>query len=66
MQGDPRQGPDDILPALARAGELMREHRVPVIVELILERVTNIAMGTEFDNIGDSSRSSMRRPKAQR
>ncbi len=62
MQGDPRQGPDDILPALARAGELMREHRVPVIVELI----TNIAMGTELDNIGDSSRSSMRRPKAQR
>jgi tartronate-semialdehyde synthase len=43
--------PDDILPALERAGELMREHRVPVIVEVILERVTNISMGTELDNI---------------
>jgi tartronate-semialdehyde synthase len=43
--------PDDILPALQRAGELIREHRVPVIVEVILERVTNIAMGTELDNV---------------
>jgi tartronate-semialdehyde synthase len=43
--------PDDILPALERAGELMREHRVPVIVEVILERVTNVSMGTELDNI---------------
>jgi len=24
---------------------------VPVVVEVILERVTNIAMGTEIDNI---------------
>ena len=29
----------------------MREQRVPAIVEVILERVTNIAMGTELDNI---------------
>ena len=43
--------PDDILPALEQARELMREHRVPVIVEVILERVTNIAMGTELDNV---------------
>jgi tartronate-semialdehyde synthase len=43
--------PDDILPALEQARELMREHRVPVIVEVILERATNIAMGTELDNI---------------
>jgi tartronate-semialdehyde synthase len=43
--------PDEILPALERAGELMREHRVPVIVEVILERVTNVAMGSEIDNI---------------
>jgi tartronate-semialdehyde synthase len=45
--------PEDILPALERARELMREHRVPVIVEVILERVTNIAMGTELDNIAE-------------
>jgi tartronate-semialdehyde synthase len=29
----------------------MAEYQVPVVVEFILERVTNIAMGTEIDNI---------------
>ena len=29
----------------------MEEYSVPVVVELILERVTNIAMGTEIDNV---------------
>ena len=29
----------------------MKEYQVPVVVEFILERVTNIAMGTEIDNI---------------
>ena len=29
----------------------MKEYSVPVVVEFILERVTNIAMGTEIDNI---------------
>ncbi len=31
----------------------MKEHQVPVVVELILERVTNIAMGAEIDNINE-------------
>jgi tartronate-semialdehyde synthase len=43
--------PDDILPTLERAKKLMAEYRVPVVVEIILERVTNIAMGTEIDNV---------------
>jgi tartronate-semialdehyde synthase len=43
--------PDDILPALQQAKELMAEFRVPVIVEAILERVTNVSMGTELDNV---------------
>ena len=43
--------PDELVPAFEQARELMREQRVPVIVEVILERVTNIAMGTELDNI---------------
>ena len=43
--------PSDILPALEDAKKLMAEHRVPVVVEIILERVTNISMGTELDNI---------------
>ena len=37
--------------ALRQARDLAREHRVPVVVEVILERVTNISMGTEIDNV---------------
>jgi len=43
--------PDDILPALEQAKKLVVEHRVPVVVEVVLERVTNISMGTEIDNV---------------
>jgi tartronate-semialdehyde synthase len=45
------QEPGEILPALEQAKKLMAEFRVPVVVEVILERVTNISMGTEIDNI---------------
>jgi tartronate-semialdehyde synthase len=37
--------------AFATARQWMAECQVPVVVEFILERVTNIAMGTEIDNI---------------
>ena len=43
--------PGEILPALEQAKKLMAEHRVPVVVEVILERVTNISMGTEIDGV---------------
>lgn len=44
--------PDDIQPALEKAKQLMAEHRVPVVVEVILERVTNVPMGaTDIDNV---------------
>jgi glyoxylate carboligase len=43
--------PEEIKPALVQAQALMRRHRVPVVVEVILERVTNISMGTEIDHI---------------
>jgi tartronate-semialdehyde synthase len=43
--------PDEILPALEQAKKLMVEFRVPVVVEVILERVTNVAMGTEIDGV---------------
>ncbi|WP_046864595.1 glyoxylate carboligase [Microvirga massiliensis] len=43
--------PEDIQPAFVEAKALMKEFRVPVLVEIILERVTNIAMGTEIDNV---------------
>jgi tartronate-semialdehyde synthase len=43
--------PADIADALERAKSLAREHKVPVVVEVFLERITNIAMGTEIDNV---------------
>ena len=43
--------PDEILPALEQAKKMIVEHRVPVIVEVILERVTNVSMGTSLGNV---------------
>src|SRR5258708_1766345 len=43
--------PNEIKSAFATARKLMTQYSVPVVVEFILERVTNIAMGTEIDNI---------------
>jgi tartronate-semialdehyde synthase len=43
--------PSEILPALEQAKKMMAEFRVPVVVEVILERVTNVSMGTEIDNV---------------
>ena len=45
--------PDDIAPALKKAQEWIKEFKVPVVVEIILERVTNIAMGTEINAINE-------------
>jgi len=45
--------PEDLAAAFADAQKLMNEFRVPVVVEVILERVTNIAMGTELDNVNE-------------
>ncbi|MGW0247520.1 glyoxylate carboligase [Nocardia goodfellowii] len=43
--------PGRLSAALEDAKALMAEHRVPVVVEVILERVTNVSMGLEIDNI---------------
>ena len=43
--------PARIQGALQEAQALARAHRVPVVVEVILEKVTNIAMGTEINAI---------------
>jgi tartronate-semialdehyde synthase len=45
------RSPEDIMPALEEAKKLIAEFSVPVVVEVILERVTNISMGTELDNV---------------
>ena len=43
--------PDGILPALEQAKKMIVEHRVPVVVEVILERVTNVSMGLRIDDV---------------
>ena len=45
--------PEQMQAAFAQAKELMNKHKVPVVVEVILERVTNIAMGVEIDAINE-------------
>ncbi|MBV8033693.1 glyoxylate carboligase [Roseateles sp.] len=42
---------EEIAPAIKQAEAWMAEFQVPVVIEVILERVTNIAMGTEIDNV---------------
>ena len=43
--------PDQLGDAFDQARKLMAECKVPVVVEVILERVTNISMGTEINAI---------------
>ncbi|WP_219416408.1 glyoxylate carboligase [Pseudonocardia nigra] len=43
--------PDDLFAALQDAQKMTAEFRVPVVVEVMLERVTNIAMGARIDGI---------------
>ena len=45
--------PAQIIPAFEQARQLMAQYQVPVVVEVILERVTNIAMGTDIDAINE-------------
>jgi tartronate-semialdehyde synthase len=45
------QRPDELLQSFEQARKLMAEFHVPVVIEVILERVTNISMGTELDNV---------------
>ena len=45
--------PDEFAPAVQQAEAWMAEHRTPVVIELLLERVTNIAMGAEIDQINE-------------
>ncbi len=42
---------EEIAPAIRQAEAWMAEFQVPVVIEVILERVTNIAMGTEINNV---------------
>jgi tartronate-semialdehyde synthase len=47
------KSPNEFKDAFARAHALMAEHQVPVVLEFILEKVTNISMGTEVDSVNE-------------
>jgi tartronate-semialdehyde synthase len=57
--------PAQIQGALQQARVLAQEHRVPVVVEVILEKVTNIAMGTEIDAINEFEGIECRHPQGR-
>ncbi|HEY9065777.1 MAG TPA: glyoxylate carboligase, partial [Burkholderiaceae bacterium] len=44
---------EEIAPAIRQAEKWMAEFQVPVVIEVMLERVTNIAMGTEIDAVNE-------------
>jgi tartronate-semialdehyde synthase len=44
---------EEIKPAIQQASAWMAEFKVPVVIEVMLERVTNISMGTEIDAINE-------------
>ncbi|WP_042395958.1 glyoxylate carboligase [Streptacidiphilus carbonis] len=45
--------PSELAGAFEQAKKLTAEFKVPVIVEVILERVTNVSMGTEITNVNE-------------
>ncbi|MGH1483489.1 MAG: glyoxylate carboligase [Geminicoccales bacterium] len=47
------RSPNEFKEAFAKADALMEEHQVPVVLEFILERVTNISMGTEIQGVNE-------------
>jgi len=55
--------PEKIEGALRLAQTMAATYRVPVVVECVLERVTNIAMGTEIDKINEFEAIDCRHPQ---
>jgi tartronate-semialdehyde synthase len=45
------RSPNQFAESFEQAKALMQEHQVPVVMEFILERVTNISMGTDIDQV---------------
>ncbi len=44
---------EEIRPAIRQAEKWMAAFQVPVVIEVMLERVTNISMGTEIDAVNE-------------
>ncbi len=57
--------PAKIEGALQQAKAMAHDLRVPVVVEVILEKVTNIAMGTEIDKINEFEEIDCRHPQGR-
>jgi tartronate-semialdehyde synthase len=55
--------PEKIESVLIQAQKMAQEFRVPVVVEVILEKVTNIAMGTEIDSVNEFEAVDCRHPE---
>jgi tartronate-semialdehyde synthase len=58
--------PEKINDAMVEAQVMARKYRVPVVVEVILEKVTNIAMGTEIDKVNEFEDIDCRHPEGLR
>ena len=58
--------PGELQATLEQARALAAQHRVPVVVEVILEKVTNIAMGTEIDKVNEFEPIDCRHPEGLR
>lgn len=56
--------PDKLVESFQEAEKLAAEYRVPVLVEVMLERVTNISMGLEIDSINEFEETIDLDPKA--
>jgi tartronate-semialdehyde synthase len=57
--------PEKLVSAFEEARRMAAEYRVPVVVECILEKVTNIAMGTEIDKINEFEDIDCRHPEGR-
>jgi tartronate-semialdehyde synthase len=57
--------PDKIESALSQARHMAHDLRVPVVVEVILEKVTNISMGVEIDKINEFEDVDCRHPEGR-
>jgi len=57
--------PEEIASSLHEALHMAQKYRVPVVVEVILEKVTNIAMGTEIDKVNEFEAIDCRHPQGR-
>jgi tartronate-semialdehyde synthase len=57
--------PEKIRDTIVQARAMAQQYRVPVVVEVILEKITNIAMGAEIDKINEFEAIDCRHPEGR-